>query len=576
MGCTLSVCAPLGIQSNVIHPQPLKISNDKLNQLQTTRFVENSLIVWLTDQSSIEDKNLLDQFRHVISTLRIFTDSNACFTFINNIYDEKIFLVVSPEHERFIDRIQHLSQIFKVYIFDSISRMKNNTHDRILQSNIFQNTTDLCNQLHEDRELCELDFIFIATVVPSSSDEVSVKRKAAFLLVQFVKEITIRYKFENDAKNRFADFCRVHYADNDEQLRAIDDFERTYRPQKALYWLTRTDFISRILNRIQRTMDVDILYKISFLMKHSRVQLVNFYDNIDYPSKKTSWTVYRGKTMLNDEFDMLLRNSSDGFLSCSCFLVANMNKNVAINFLHRLIAINPQRIAVLFEIHIDAAKHTMSPFALLEKNDHEIQSNKKDEICFTFSTVFRIESIEQINDFSMVIWIVKLILVDDSDSQLFHLIASLRSNEVQSNPVAYAGKLAIDMGNFDRAEQFFLQMLLDQSVLNQPRRYARIQSALGYIFTLKNEFSKAVEHYQQAFEASLRCLPPDHPDLIPIFSAIGDCYSKTSNHMLALENYERAAQLMQHSSQSTDQQTIDNLTNHIVNTRKLLKNNGEH
>ncbi|CAF3736882.1 unnamed protein product [Rotaria sordida] len=571
MGCSLPTCVSLNIQANVVQPQPLKISNNKLNQLQTTRFIENSLIIWLADQSLIEEENLLNQFRHVISTLRIFTDSVACFTFINNIHNEKIFLIISPEYEQFINRIHHLPQIFKIYIFDLLSQMVNNT---IFQSNIFRNMIDLCNQLREDRELCELDCISITTIVPLSSDEVSVKRNAAFLIVQLTKEVISRYKFENDAKSRFADFCRIHYADNDEQLRAIDDFETTYRPQKALYWLIRPYFISRILNRIQRTIEVDILYKISFLMKHIHVQLVNFYDNINSPSKQISWIVYRGKTMLNDEFDMLLRNSSGGFLSSSCFLMASTDKNIAIDFLRRLIAINPQRIAILFEIHIDATKHAMSPFALLEDSNYEIQSTK-DNICFTFSTVFRIESIEQINDFSIVMWIVKLILVDDSDSQLFHLIEPLHSNEVQVNPLAYAGKLSIDMGNFDHAEQFYLQLLDDQSILNQPRRYARVQSSLGYIFTLKNELSKALEHYQQALEANLSCLQPDHPDLISIYRIIGDCYSKTSNYVLALENYERTAQLMQHNTQSTDRQAIDDLNSYIVNTRKLLKDNYE-
>ncbi|CAF1261863.1 unnamed protein product [Rotaria sp. Silwood1] len=172
-------------------------------------------------------------------------------------------------------------------------------------------------------------------------------------------------------------------------------------------------------------------------------------------------------------------------------------------------------------------------------------------------------------------WQVKLILVDDSDSQLFHLVESLRKNDIQANPLAYAGKLLLESGNFGGAEQFYRQLLLDPSVLNQPRRYSRIQTALGSVFTLKNEFNKALEHYQQALKASLSCLHPNHPDLIPIHKAISDCYLKTGNYELALESYERASQLMQSNIQSTDQQTLDDLNNHIVNTRKLLNSSGE-
>ncbi|CAF4924336.1 unnamed protein product [Rotaria sp. Silwood1] len=570
MGCKPSIFASSNTQSNTAHPQRLKVSNDKLNQSQTTRFVENCLIVLLADESSIEEENL-KQLRHVISALRIFTDSDACFTFINYIHVEKIFLVISPEYKQFIDRIHHLSQILKVYVFDPKIQMLNNIYDPIVQPNIFRNTTDLCNQLREDRELFELDYVVIRTVLPLWSDEVALKCKASFLLVQYMRDVVIRYKFENDAKDRFVEFCREHYADNDQQLCEIDDFDRTYRPQKALYWLTRTTFVSRILNRIQHTLEIDLQYKISFIIKHIHVQLAHFSDHNDSLSKETSWTFYRGKTMLQHEFDALLRNSSGGLLSFSCFIMANKNKNVAIDLLHRLITVNPQRIAILFEIYIDRTKHVISPFALLENSDHEDHS-KKGDICFTIGTVFRIQSTEPVNEFSIEMWQVKLILVDDSDSQLFHLVEPLRNNDIQTNPLAYAGKLLVEMGDFDRAEQFYLQILLDPSVLNQPRRNCRIQTALGSVFILKNEFDKALGHYQQALKASLSCLPSDHPDLIPIHNAIGDCYYKTGNYLLALQSYERAAQLIQPNMQSIDQQTLDDLNNHIVNTRKHLNN----
>ncbi|CAF3171760.1 unnamed protein product [Rotaria sp. Silwood2] len=569
MGCKTSISVSSNTQSNAVHSQRLKVSDNILNQSQTTRFVENCVIVWLTDQSSIEEKNLLKQFRHIISALRIFTDSDACFTFINNIHDEKIFLVISPEYKQFIDRIHHLSQILKVYIFDPKFQMLNNIYACIVQSDIFRNSTDLCNQLCEDRELFELDCVVLTTVLPLSSDEVALKCKASFLLVQYMKEIVVRYKFENDAKDRFVEFCRIHYADDDEQLREIDDFDRTYRPQKALYWLTRNTFVSRILNRTQHTLEIDLQYKISFIIKHIHIQLAHYSNQNDSPSKDTSWTFYRGKTMLQHEFDILLRNSSGGLLSFSCFIMASRNKNVAIDLLHRLITDNPQRIAVLFEIYIDTTKHVIIPFALLENNDHEDHS-KKGDICFGIGTVFRIQSIEQVNEYSIQMWQVKLILVDDSDSQLFHLVEALHNNDIQTNPLAFAGKLLVEMGDFDRAEQFYIQILLDPSVLNQPRRCCRIQTALGSVFTLKNEFNKALEHYQQALKASLSFLPPDHPDLIPIHSAIADCYYETGNYLLALQSYERAAQLIQPNMQSIDQQSLNDLNNHIVNIRKLL------
>ncbi|CAF2066769.1 unnamed protein product [Rotaria magnacalcarata] len=279
-------------------------------------------------------------------------------------------------------------------------------------------------------------------------------------------------------------------------------------------------------------------------MKHIHIQLVNYHDNVDSQSRNMSLTVYRGKTMSTDEFNNLFNNSTGGFLCSSGFIVANRDKNVTIDFLRHIITSYSQRIAVLLEIHIDPTVHTASSFTLLDGIDDEYQS-KTDDICFTFSTIFCIESIKGSYTFSFSIWVVKLVLADDSDPQLFRFTEPIRSSEAHSNPLAYFGKLSIDMDNLDQAEKLYLQLLLDKSAISQPRRCARIHCAIGHVFILKNELSKAIEHYQQALEVSLIYLPSDHPDLIPIYSAIADCYSTDSNRILARENYEKGTQLVQ-------------------------------
>ncbi len=47
---------------------------------------------------------------------------------------------------------------------------------------------------------------------------------------------------------------------------------------------------------------------------------------------------------------------------------------------------------------------------------------KNDEIHFNVGTVFRIESIEQAMDSSLIIWCVKLELIRKDDPQLFRIL----------------------------------------------------------------------------------------------------------------------------------------------------------
>jgi tetratricopeptide (TPR) repeat protein len=185
-------------------------------------------------------------------------------------------------------------------------------------------------------------------------------------------------------------------------------------------------------------------------------------------------------------------------------------------------------------------------------------------------TVFRIESVEQIIGNSITMWAVKLTLVVDDDPQLLRIVSPLRSTEVNANPLSYLGKLCMDKGDYEQAERFFLGMLQDPSVLNQPFRLARVQRGLGANYMDKHEYAKALEHYEQALKASLSFLSPEHTDLVPLYDGIGNSYYKQGDYVKALENYGKAANLLEHSKQPLNEQCLNDLNLRIGNIKKLL------
>lgn len=571
MGCSPSLQVLSNIQPSIEELRLLKNTKEDPNEAMIVDFVENSILIWLTDQPSRNTIPYTAKLRHVISTLKIFHNADTCYAFLSKIQEETIFLVVSGEHKQFISQSHQLSTVYKIYMFNVTTDAKvKKTSDQVLQVDSFRDINDLCNQLIEDRKLVEFDSLFIATSNPSTPESNSTKRNAMFLIVHLMKSVLSGYKFENDAKIEFAKFCRIQYANDVEQLQFIDDFEKNYRPQDALKWFAKTCFISRILNRVQRTMEFGLLYKIGFLMKHMIMLLIKFYDNMNSLSGNTTLVLYRGKTMTHNEFNSFNDHITGSFLTSPSFMVANTNKTLTIDLLTKLTSVYSQRIAVLFEIHIDPSTHTTTPFALLESVGFDAQS-KYEEFCFTFGAVFRVESIEKSDEFSIVVWTVKLVLVDDSFSDLFHLLKPLRSDEVQTNAAAYLAKLLIDAGELDRAEKHFLGLLRDKSAFSQPRRRARIYVSIGNILLLKNDINKAIENYRQALAASLDVLQPNHPDLIPIYSAIGDCYSKNKNYALALENYEKAAEIIQLNIQSIDEEMVNSVNSRVGEMKIFLQ-----
>jgi hypothetical protein len=574
MGCSESKIETKSIRSVESEPRPKSVKSRPLPTEQSDRIVEDCIVIWLLNDSSMEIEVEKAKLRHVVSTVKIFTDRDECVTYITNVRVEKIFLIV-PMIDTYLDSIRNLPQLEKIYILDPSFREIEKNIDVNSSSNIFYDIDTLCKQLEIDVELCGLDLLVITTSAPVQEDdttsESAKKQEATFLYAQLIREILYRLKFENDAKNDFVHFCRIHYANNNEQLRMIDDFETNYRPQKALWWLTRQCFIWRVLQRMQRTFEIDILYKLGFLVKHAHTQLTIFQENNSFMTENLL-IVYRGKTMFSEKFDNLVKNNCGGLLSFGNFFKAHINKEVDLDFVRRRLAALPNAIGVLFEINVNPTMRSKrSPFASLDKvhADDNIENNG---ILFGLSTVFRIDSVEEFTDESAItIWNVKLTLIADDDQQLLRLVAPLRSSEVHANPLSYMGKLFMDMGEYTHAEQFFLGMLQDSSVRAQPSRLVRVHNGLGANYMIKNEYAKALEQYQQAVDVSLSYLPPNHTDLAPLYDAVGKSYFNLGDYQKAVQNYERAADLIVLNAPGNDQ-FVNDLNVRIDSAKKLLNN----
>ncbi|CAF3948510.1 unnamed protein product [Adineta steineri] len=570
MGCSSSMNTASNISpKHTLLDQKQELSKEKTIP-QSVRFLENNRIIWLCEESSNMFENEAEQFQKRVYGLKRFNNVDTCLTFITNIQDEKVFLIICGIH-RPVECFYHLSQLEKIYIIGSSSNKFNHEKTPTIQHISIVNINSLYRQLQEDIELSEMDFTLIDTV-PVSLQEVSfsshlIKQEASFLFTQMGKEICYRLKLESGSKDVLIDFCRTHYIDTDEQLRMIDDFAKNYRPNKALRWLINQCFISRILNRVLRTRELDIVYKLGFFLRQTGLQLHRLYEDNASLMKQIS-IVYRGKTLSSNEFDSLIKNNCGGLLSFPNFLITTINKDVSIDFVHRRLATHPDMIGIIFEIHInDTVADKKNPFGLLK----DIDMNR-DEVCFHISSVFRMESMEQITTNRMIIWSVKLKLINDNDEQLLRLVASVRIDELLANPVSYLGKLLIDMGEHRCAEQIFLELLQDVSIRSQPQRLVRAHKGLGGLYLYKNEYTTALYHFQQELQTSLIYLQPNHPNLVSIYRKLGDCYLKQCDYIHAIEHYEKAIELLEYDTQKVNSETITDLYNRISDAKQSVRN----
>lgn len=574
MGCSQSNRQSLVIPPVENKPQLPTVSRHSSSNQQSDRIMENCIIVWFLDDSSTDVENEKTKLRQIVSFIKTFTDINECVNYITNIKIEKVFLIVASMNS-FLQSIQYLPQIEKIYIFNTLVREIKKPSDQLLSLNSFDDMDTLCKQLQTDVELCELDLVEITAAGVSTQDGVSSveskKQVTKFLYVQLMREILFRIKLEKTAKDEFVRFFRRHYSNNNQQLRLIDEFEANYRPQKALRWLARQSFLQTVLRRIQRTPEMDVHYKVCFFVKDVCTQMNIFQENNSMMAE-TKWIVYRGKTLITDRFDTLIKNNDGGLLTFSGFFRANKDKEMAVDFVCRRLLTFPHVIGILFEIHINSKiRSTRSPFASFD----EIRSDEtfeKNGILFSMYTVFRIESIEKITEKSINMWNVKLTLIADDNPQLLRIVSPLRSKEVQANPLSYLGKFIMERGDFEYAEYFLLEMLNDTNVLNQPPRLARLHRGLGSNYMNNGDYTKALKHYQQALEVSLKYLSTGHIDLVPLYDGIGNSYYKQGDYFNALQNYENAINIVKNNNQPMNDQLINDLNARIDTTKKLLSN----
>ncbi|CAM2708222.1 unnamed protein product [Rotaria socialis] len=519
MGCTVSKTRLPELLPKRISLHHDAIPSSKKPVSRSTHFLENFLTIWLYDEASNKYENEMEHLGKLLYGLKTFNNIETCNHFIYNVRDKKIFLILSGIH-RACEHFHDFPQLEKIFIFDC-SHEINDTKHRIFKYDTMQNVDSLYRQLQEDIRICEMDFTLI-TVVLASSQEISfssklTRQQAFFLFAQMMKEITARLKFESCSKDVLIDFCRVVYMNHDEQLRAIDEFAKNYRTNKVLYCLTNQSFISRILNRVVRTHEIDILYKFGFFVKQATIQLNRLHEENKVLIETISM-VYRGQTI---------------------------EKTFAVDFIDRQLAMHRDMMGILFEI--DIAKTTFDekrPFALLKDADVD-----KDDVCFSMSTIFRIQSVAQITNGETMMWSVELKLVNNDDPQLRYIIASTRHDEVHANPAFH----------------------LDTAILSQPRRLVRICNGLAAIYTYNHDYVKALNHYQEVLRLSLTYLQSDHLDLIPIYKVIGGNHYNQKEYSNALENYEKAIKLLEQNTSPMNVDTSSDLHNSISMTKQLLK-----
>ncbi|CAF0875555.1 unnamed protein product [Didymodactylos carnosus] len=410
---------------NLQYPSNTSKKHKQEEVLAVKEDLETFSLLWLDAYVNTADNREVQQkLRTVINCIKTFDSVGPCQEYLERQDEnEKILLIVSGSYGRqIVSKIHNLKQVTAIYVYcmNIISHLKwTRQFNKVMM--ITTSSTELIEKLSLDQR--QRDKIEDLTMIPIS---ISHQRKSTsnfngdFMWSQLFLEVLLRVKQTPDDRQVLIQFCKEIYVDNDIQTKIIDEFERTYCPEKALWWYTRNTFLFKMLNNALRTNNIETLFLFRFFIEDLYNQLKNLHQNQCHQSQLTK--VYRVQLLSVEEINMV-QSSIGNYFSINKFLLTSTNGNLSSSLSSFITNCDNNTLQpVIFEINIDQSSNIeCKPFANISKLSYFKDEN---EILFSIGTIFQIENV-QCNE--QDIWIINLNLCDENnDSKLKILLNQIR------------------------------------------------------------------------------------------------------------------------------------------------------
>ncbi|CAF4203280.1 unnamed protein product, partial [Rotaria sordida] len=337
-------------------------------------------------------------------------------------------------------------------------------------------------------------------------------------------------------------------------------------------------------NRGLRQMDVDIILKMGFFIRHLHQHITDLHreqqnSKAAMPSK---FQVFRGQNLSMEAFEKM-RKTKGGLMSFNNFLSTSRNRDISFKNFARPAAFDVDSVGILFIMNIDTAICTASSTPFINVNNVGFYGDQEEEILFSTHTIFRIDRIERIEDkHTDRLWQVNLTLAGNQDDDFNKLTAHLREEQSWATGWARLGHILIKLGEPAKAEHLY-QLLLERTSSDGDRANYNLQLGsvyedigeyskaitfyeraidiykkmsppsqlglaasygnIGLVYKSMGEYSKALTYYEKDLEISLKALPPNHPELASSYNNIAVVYHNMGEYSKALSAYERSLEI---------------------------------
>ena len=311
---------------------------ERLRPSRISQILQNYRLVWVDSNINDSDsdcQNTLAQLRNVINDVKIFQDPGTCVDFLRDVVDEKAFVIASGSLGKdLIPRIHSMGQVYMICIFcGDRARHKPWSEQWSKIKGVYTRIDPICEALRQSAKQCDQDSTPMSFVLPTASSSTPNlnELEPSFMYTQLFKDTLLDMTHDRQALDDFVKYCREREADLLGGINVIDEFQRDYRPDMAIWWYTRECFIYQMLNRALRLLEADIIVNMGFFVHdlHRQIEQLHREQVSQYGGKHL--TLYRGQGLSTADFEKF-KSTQGGLLSFNSFVSTSENRAVSLDF----------------------------------------------------------------------------------------------------------------------------------------------------------------------------------------------------------------------------------------------------
>ena len=341
--------------------------------------------------------SFLDDLRRLINYIKIFDTIDTCRECVQQTLDTRTFLICSNDIiESLLATIDHLHHIRGIYIYsiDGTDLPKIHRVYVTFDDLIDALTIDVKKFIDEEKNgmFGELNQVDRSTDSGSES-----------WWVTFMDTLCLLSYPTKECHQNLVNELKRYYEGKHEELNAIEQFQRDYTSDKAVWWYTRDIFLFRLINKANRQHNVKVMFAFGYYIKDLFVQLNKEYQfwKRNNNEHNREMKVFRGQIMSKEEIQLL---KSSYMIRLNSFLSTSIDRHLAVSFLPSISSMREGFVRVLLQIDLNG-KENCKPFANIS---HLSEFSNENEVLLMIGTFLRLRQSSFNEDDNMITLILSL------------------------------------------------------------------------------------------------------------------------------------------------------------------------